>query len=74
MTTGIILTIVTLAILLALLIFIKVKPVRKSSLEGIEDVQAAQEMIKTANKNALPLGFQGRVEFQEGNIRSSQVS
>jgi ubiquinone/menaquinone biosynthesis C-methylase UbiE len=134
MTTGIILTIVTLAVFLALLVFIKVQPFRKPSLEGIEDVQAAQaydriskwpqfralrrlivreidkhqptgiladigcgpglltmliarkfpqlkvlgldaaqEMITTANKNALSLGFKGRVEFREGNIRSLPV-
>lgn len=134
MTTGIILAIAILVILLASLVFIKVQPGRKPSLEGIEDLRAAQaydriskwpqfralrrlivrelrqhrptgiladigcgpglltiliarkfpqlkvlgletaqEMIKTANKNALSLGFQGRVEFQEGNIRSLPV-
>ena len=129
MTTGIILEIAALVILL--LVFIKVQPVRKPSLEGIEDVRAAQaydriskwpqfralrrlivrelrrhrptgiladigcgpglltmliarkfpqlrvvgldtsqEMIKNANKNAISLGFEERVVFREGNIRS----
>ena len=132
MTTGIILEIIALVILL--LVFIKVQPGRKPSLEGIEDVRAAQaynriskwpqfralrrlivrelrqrrtigiladigcgpglltmliarkfpqlqllgldtaqEMIKNANKNAISLGFEGRVVFQEGNIRSLPV-
>lgn len=131
MTTGMILAIAVVAILFASLIFIKVRPGRKSSLEGIDEVQAAQaydriskwpqfrvlrrlivrqlrrhkpagiladigcgpgllttliaqkfpqlkvlgldtaqEMIKTANANAISLGFKGRVEFREGNIRS----
>ena len=131
MTTGIILMIIALAVLLALLVFIKVQPVRKPSLEGIEDGRAAQaydriskwpqfrvlrrlivreirkhqptgiladigcgpglltmliarkfsplkvlgldtaqEMITAAEKNALSLGFKGRVEFRDGNIRS----
>ncbi len=126
-----ILAITVLAIFFASLIFIKVRPSRKPSLEGIEDIQAAQaydriskwpqfrvlrrlivrelrrhkptgiladigcgpgllttliaqkfprlkvlgldtaqEMIKTANANAVSLGFEGRVEFREGNIRS----
>jgi ubiquinone/menaquinone biosynthesis C-methylase UbiE len=134
MASGIILAIAALVILLASLVFIKVQAGRKPSLEGIEDVRAAQaydriskwpqfralrrlivrelrqyrptgiladigcgpglltmliarkfpqlkvlgidtaqEMIKTANKNALSQGFQGRVEFQEGNIRSLPV-
>jgi len=134
MTIGIILATAALVILLALLVLIKAQPVRKPSLEGIEDLRAAkaydriskwpqfwalrrlivrelrqhrptgiladigcgpglltiliarkfpqlkvlgldtaQEMIKTANKNALSLGFQRRVEFQEGNIRSLPV-
>jgi ubiquinone/menaquinone biosynthesis C-methylase UbiE len=42
MTTGIILAIAVLVMLLALLVFIKVQPGRKPSLEGIEDVRAAQ--------------------------------
>jgi len=42
MTTGIILVIAVLVILLSLLVLIKVQPFRKASLEGIEDVQAAQ--------------------------------
>ncbi len=131
MTTGMILAITVLAVLFASLIFIKVRPGRKPSLEGIEDIQAAQaydriskwpqfrvlrrlivrqlrrhkptgiladigcgpgllttliarkfprlkvlgldtaqEMIKTANANAISLGFEGRVEFREGNIQT----
>jgi ubiquinone/menaquinone biosynthesis C-methylase UbiE len=126
-----ILAITVLAIFFASLIFIKVRPSRKPSLEGIEDIRAAQaydriskwpqfrvlrrlivrelrrhkptgiladigcgpgllttliarkfprlkvlgldtaqEMIKTANANAVSLGFEGRVEFREGNIQS----
>jgi hypothetical protein len=42
MTTGFILTMGTLAALLAILVFVKVHPARKPSLEGIEDAQAAQ--------------------------------
>jgi len=131
MTTGMILAITVLAVLFASLIFIKVRPSRKPSLEGIEDIRAAQaydriskwpqfrvlrrlivrelrrhkptgiladigcgpgllttliaqkfprlrvlgldtaqEMVKTANANAVSLGFEGRVEFREGNIQS----
>ena len=131
MTTGMILAITAFAVLFASLIFIKVRPSRKPSLEGIEDIQAAQaydriskwpqfrvlrrlivrelrrhkptgiladigcgpglltmliaqkfprlkvlgldtaqEMIKTANANTNSLGFEGRVEFREGNIQS----
>jgi ubiquinone/menaquinone biosynthesis C-methylase UbiE len=131
MTTGMILAITVLAVLFASLVLIKIQPGRKPSLEGIEDVQAAQaydriskwpqfqvlrrlivrqlrrrkptgiladigcgpglltmliaqkflrlkvlgldtaqEMIKTANANAMSLGFEGRVEFREGNIQS----
>jgi len=131
MTTEMILAITALVILFASLVFIKVQPSRKPSLEGIEDVRAAQaydriskwpqfrvlrrlivrqlrrhkptgiladigcgpglltmliaqkfprlkvlgldtaqEMIKTANANAVSLGFEGRVEFREGNIQS----
>jgi ubiquinone/menaquinone biosynthesis C-methylase UbiE len=33
-------------------------------------LDTAQEMIKTSNANAISLGFEGRVEFREGNIRS----
>jgi ubiquinone/menaquinone biosynthesis C-methylase UbiE len=131
MTTGMILAITVLAILFASLVLIKIRPGRKPSLEGIEDVRAAQaydriskwpqfrvlrrlivrqlrrhkpigiladigcgpgllttliaqkfprlkvigldtaqEMIKTASANAMSLGFEGRVEFREGNIQS----
>lgn len=131
MTTGMILAIIVLAILFASLVLVKIQPDRKPSLEGIEDVRAAQaydriskwpqfrvlrrlivrqlrrhkptgiltdigcgpglltmliaqkfprlkvlgldtaqEMIKTANANANSLGFEGRVEFREGNIQS----
>ncbi len=131
---GIILTIVPLAVLFALLVVIKIQPVRKPSLEGIEDVRAAQaydriskwpqfralrrlivrelrrhrpagiladigcgpglltmliarkfpqlkvlgldtaqEMITTANQNALSLGLQARVEYRQGDIRSLPV-
>jgi ubiquinone/menaquinone biosynthesis C-methylase UbiE len=131
MTTGIILAITVLAVLFASLVLIKIQPGRKPSLEGIDEVQAAQaydriskwpqfrvlrrlivrqlrrhkptgiladigcgpgllttliaqkfprlrvlgldtaqEMIKTANANAVSLGFDGRVEFREGNIQS----
>ena len=134
MITGNILAIAALVTLLASLVFIKVQPGRKPSLEGIEDVRAAQaydrisrwpqfralrglivrelrhhrptgiladigcgpglltiliarkfpqlevigldtaqEMIKTANKNAKSRGFEGRVIFQEGNIRNLPV-
>ena len=31
-------------------------------------IDTAQEMIKTANANAVSLGFEGRVDFREGNI------
>jgi len=42
MTIGMILAITVLAVLFASLVLIKIQPGRKSSLEGIEDVQAAQ--------------------------------
>jgi ubiquinone/menaquinone biosynthesis C-methylase UbiE len=131
MTTEMILAITVLAVLFASLVLIKIQPSRKPSLEGIDEVQAAQaydriskwpqfrvlrrlivrqlrrhkptgiladigcgpglltmliaqkfpwmkvlgldtaqEMIKTANANAISLGFEGRVEFREGNIQS----
>jgi len=130
MTTGMILAITVLAVLFASLVFIKVRPSRKPSFEGIEEVRAAQaydriskwpqfrilrrlivrelrrckptgiladigcgpglltmligqrfprlkilgldtarEMITTANMNAISLGFEGRIEFREGNIQ-----
>jgi ubiquinone/menaquinone biosynthesis C-methylase UbiE len=131
MTTGMIPAIIVLAILFASLVLVKIQPDRKPSLEGIDEIQAAQaydriskwpqfrvlrrlivrqlrrhkptgiladigcgpgllttliakkfarlkvlgldtaqEMIKTANANANSLGFEGRVEFREGNIQS----
>ena len=33
-------------------------------------LDTAQEMIKTANANAISLGFEGRIAFREGNIQS----